>query len=133
MPAERTQFNYKDISASFDVNPVNMDLIALKNANAVARSLRNLILTNKGERPFNPELGSNVNAYLFESANNVTAAVIEESIRNTIINFEERVDLLDVIVETNEDFTAYNVTINYELEGVDAPEQELSFALQSNR
>jgi hypothetical protein len=57
VPAERISKGFKDISAVFEVNPLNDDLIVLKNANAIARSIRNLIFTNRGDKPFNPFLG----------------------------------------------------------------------------
>ena len=60
MSAERIISDFRDISMTFQINPVNNDLIALKNENAIARALRNLVLTNLGERPFQNDLGSRV-------------------------------------------------------------------------
>ena len=77
MPVQGISKSFKDISATFSINPMNGDLIALKNANAIARSVRNLVLTKPGERPFNPALGSNVHNLLFEPVDRITAAAIK--------------------------------------------------------
>ena len=133
MPVQRSPFTFKDISGSFESNPISGDLIALKNNNAIARSIRNLILTNRGERPFQPNLGSDVNSYLFMDVNNVNAAVIEESIASCINRYEPRVKLLEINVTAEEENNAYYVDLVYQVSGVDEPTTELSFALQSNR
>ena len=76
MPVQRVSKSFKDISATFQINPLNRDLIQLKNANAIARSIRNLILTVPGERPFNPIFGSGVPNLLFETMDKLTASTI---------------------------------------------------------
>jgi len=133
MPVERISQGFKDISAAFQVNPINSDLIALKNENAIARSIRNLILTITGERPFQPSLGSNVSNLLFENLDYLTASSIKSQIENTINNFEPRVRLKKVNVKANENEHAFDVSINYFIVGIDVPQQELTFALQSTR
>ncbi len=134
MPVERISRGFKDISSSFKVNPLSEDLIAIKNETAIARSVRNLILTQQGERFFNPILGSQVNGLLFENINGLTASDIEDQIRITIENFEPRVELTDVIVAPDHSNDCeFNVTIEYEIVGIDVLPQELSFALQSTR
>jgi len=131
MPIERISKGFKDISASFKVNPLNDDLIHIKNETAIARSIRNLILTNMGERPFSPILGCNITGLLFENPNSMTASAIETQIETTIRNYEPRVKLKDVKVKSNDD--EYNVNIDYFIIGIDAIKQQLSFALQSTR
>ena len=133
MPVERISKEFKDISASFQVNPLNDDLIAIKNENAIARSIRNLILTQQGERPFNPALGSRVNGLLFENIDKITATVVRDEIVNTIENFEPRVELIEVLVAPNYDEGGMDVTIQYYIVGMDVPGQELTFALQPTR
>jgi phage baseplate assembly protein W len=133
MPAERVSKSFKDISASFQVNPLTYDIIALKNENAIARSVRNLVLTEKGERFFNNLLGSGVNRLLFESIDDITASSIKDEISNTIQNYEPRVDLIGVDVSPNYDNLEFNVTIRYTIVGIDAQPQQLSFALQPTR
>ena len=133
MPVERISKGFRDISATFQINPINDDLIALKNENAIARSVRNLILTSPGDKPFQPEVGSRVNEMLFESMDKITANAIRSEIRNTLNNFEPRISLKEVIVEPDYDNNEYNVTINYIIVGIDADQQQLSFALVSTR
>ena len=133
MPLERVSQSFKDISSSFKVNPLNEDLIAIKNETAIARSLRNLIMTVPGERFFNPILGSQVSGLLFENIDLLTAAAIKDEIEITIANFEPRVELTDVKVKPNYDNSEFNVTIFYDIIGIDVQPQQLEFALQPTR
>jgi phage baseplate assembly protein W len=133
MPLERVSKGFKDLSMSFQVNPLNYDLIALKNESAIARSIRNLVLTYPGERFFNENLGSRVSRSLFENLDEISASVIKDEIENTINNYEPRVNLIDVVVEPNYDNAEFNVTINYRIVGIDVLPQQLSFALQPTR
>ena len=96
MPVQRVSQGFKDISATFQVNPINYDLIALRNENAIARSVRNLVLTLPGERPFAPVLGSNVSNLLFENFDELTASAIKSEIRTTLDNYEPRIELNSV-------------------------------------
>ena len=133
MPVERVSQTFKDISSSFEVNPLNEDLIAIKNETAIARSLRNLIMTQPGERFFNPILGSEVTGLLFENIDELTASEISDQIKITVENFEPRVILTDVEVSPNYDNGEFNVTINYDIVGIDLLPQQLQFALQPTR
>ena len=133
MPVQRISRSFKDISMSFKVNPLNDDLIAIKNQTAIARSLRNLVLTAPGERFFNNNLGSRVNQLLFENMDDLTAASIKSEIENTINNYEPRVKLLKTRVSPNPDSYEFDVIITYEIVGIEAQAQQLSFALQPAR
>ena len=132
MPIERVSKGFKDISATFQVNPMNDDLIALKNNNAIARSIRNLILTVPGEKPFNQSIGSRVNELLFENMDLITATQIKSEIEYTINNFEPRVKLEKVVVTPNFDNNAFDCQITYEIIGI-SEIQEISFVLVSTR
>ena len=118
---------------SFEVNPLTDDLIAIKNQTAIARSLRNLVLTTPGERFFNNELGSQVNNLLFNNVDDVTAVSIRSEIINVIENYEPRVELVKVGVDANIDAYNMDVTITYNIIGIDIPTQELSFVLIPTR
>ena len=133
MPVQRISKTFRDISMSFKVNPLNDDLIAIKNQTAIARSLRNLVLTAPGERFFNENLGSNVNNLLFENMDDVTASSIKDEIQNTINNYEPRVKLLKTQVSPNFETLEFDVVIRYEIIGVEAQPQQLSFALEPAR
>ena len=133
MPVQRASKAFKDISMSFKVSPLTFDLIANKNETAIARSIRNLILTAPGERPFNPELGSQVSRLLFNPMDDITTDSLREQISNTINNFEPRVNLRQVIVQPNFDNGEYDISIRYDIVGIEASTQQLSFALQQTR
>ena len=133
MPLERVSQGFKDISMTFQSNPLNEDLIALKNANAIARSVRNIVMTVPGEKFFNPSFGSRITESLFENIDDVTATIIIDEIRESIDNFEPRVELLDVQAFPDYDNNGFDVTIIYEIIGIEIPAQELQFVLQSSR
>jgi|TARA_B100001094_G_C17645585_1_gene537152 phage baseplate assembly protein W len=133
MPIERISRGFKDLSMSFQVNPINSDLIATKNETAIARSVRNLVITRPGERFFNPNLGSKVYETLFDNMDEISASIIQDEIRDTIDNYEPRVELIEVIVDPDYDNNAFDVVIKYNIIGIDALPQQLAFALQPTR
>ena len=133
MPVERVSRGFKDISMTFQANPLNSDLIAIKNENAIARSVRNIVFTLPGEKFFQPNFGSQISQVLFENIDDITASVIVDEIKESIRNFEPRVELLDVQAFPNFDNNQFDVTIIYEVIGSDIPPQELQFALQPTR
>ena len=133
MPAERISKGFKDISAIFEVNPLNDDLIVLKNSNAIARSIRNLIFTNRGDKPFNPFLGSRVGEMLFDPMDQISSVSLRSEIERTINSFEPRVKLEKVRVTPDYDGNQYDIVIEYQIIGIDADTQQLSFALDLTR
>ncbi len=133
MPIERVSQGFKDISMTFQVNPLNSDLIGLKNENAIARSVRNIVFTLPGEKFFDEDFGSRISASLFENIDEISAAEIVDEIKQSLINYEPRVSLLDVQAFPNFDNNQFDVRIIYEIIGADVPAQELQFALQSTR
>jgi phage baseplate assembly protein W len=133
MPVQRQSKQFKDIQSSFQVSPLTYDLLALKNENAIARSVKNLVLTSPGERFFEPELGSRVNSLLFEPLDDIIASEVRDEIENVINRFEPRVDLQDVTVSADFDNGELNVTITYNIIGIEAQAQQLTFALQPTR
>ena len=130
---ERVSQGFKDISMTFQVNPLNSDLIGLKNENAIARSVRNIVFTLPGEKFFDEDFGSRISASLFENIDEISAAEIVDEIKQSINNYEPRVELLDVKAMPNFDNNQFDVRIVYEIIGADVPAQELQFALQSTR
>tara|TARA_Y100001937_G_C7056918_1_gene301870 strand:+ start:482 stop:883 length:402 start_codon:yes stop_codon:yes gene_type:complete len=133
MPVQRVNKPFKDISATFQSNPLNGDLIGLRNENAISRAIRNLILTVPGDRPFQPALGSDVYESLFETLDQITASNIQQQIETTIIKYEPRVRLNDVRVSPNIPNNSFDVRINYTIVGIDAAPQQISFALEQTR
>tara|TARA_B100000287_G_scaffold22719_1_gene22293 strand:+ start:48 stop:449 length:402 start_codon:yes stop_codon:yes gene_type:complete len=133
MPLERVSSGFKDVSMSFQANPLNFDLIGLKNENAIARSVRNIVFTLPGEKFFDEDFGSRISASLFENMDDISANIIGDEIRQSITTYEPRVNLLKVDVFPNFDNNAFDVIIIYEIIGADIAPQELQFALQSTR
>jgi len=133
MPAQRVSKSFKDVSMSFKFNPLSGDLITLKNENAIARAVRNIVSTTPGEKFFNPEFGSSVSEILFENVDDITAVSIQDEIKNCLGNYEPRVELIDVFVDPNFDENQFDVTITYRIIGVDLPPSQLDFALLPSR
>ena len=133
MPAQRVSKSFKDISMSFKFNPLSGDLISLSNENAIARAVRNIVLTTPGEKFFDPDFGSSVSEILFENVDDITAISIEDEIKNCLANYEPRVELIDVNVDPNFDENQFDVIISYRIIGVDIPPTQLEFALLPSR
>ena len=133
MPQQRVKRKFKDISMSFESNPLNDDLVSLSDTTAIARSIRNIVFTQPGEKFFNPDFGSRISESLFENVDEVSALAIEDEIKSSIINFEPRVNLSFVNVNPNPDDNEMNVTIEYEITGIDIPPQQLEFVLLPTR
>lgn len=118
---------------TFKRHPLTNDLIALKNEQAISRSLRNIVFTVPGEKFFDESFGSKISQSLFENVDDISASLIVDEIRQSITNYEPRVDLLDVKAEPNFDNNEFNVRIVYNIIGADVPPQDLQFVLQQTR
>ena len=133
MPLERVSQGFRDVSMSFKKNPLNDDLILLKNANAIARSIKNIVFTFPGEKPFNETFGSRVSRLLFDNFDDLTASNIKDEIETSIRRFEPRVRLRSVTTTPDFGNTAFDVQIIYDIIGADVPAQQLEFVLQPTR
>ena len=137
MAITRISRAFKDISLSFKRHPVTNDIGMLKNADAIKRSVRNLVQTIPNERFFNSTIGSDVRNLLFENVPGFidfgTASIIEKQITTTIENYEPRVDNLEVNVDPRPDQNEYEVIVIFDIVGQDFPQQEFSFILKATR
>ncbi len=133
MPLERVSQGFKDVSMSFLSNPLNDDLIALKNEQAIARSIRNIVFTFPGEKFFDESFGSDVSRSLFENIDDLSAETMRDQIEESINRFEPRVNLKKVKVLPDFDNNAYEAIVIYNIVGIDVPAQELEFVLQATR
>ena len=133
MPLERVSQGFKDISMTFQANPLNNDLIALKNENAIARSIRNIVFTLPGEKFFDSSFGSRITDSLFDNIDDITATIIVDEIRESIETNEDRVKLNNVEAFPDYENNSFDLTITYEIVGRNIPTQELQFVLQSSR
>ena len=118
---------------SFKSNPLSNDLIGLKNESAIARSVKNLVFTLKGEKFFDPEFGSKLYESLFDNIDDVTALTIKNDIEYMIKMHESRVQLLNTEVFANYDNNQFDVVLVYQIIGADTPPQQLEFVLLPSR
>lgn len=128
----RNTRTFVDLDLNFLANPATGDVSKKYDENAIKQSIKNLILTNHYERPFHPEIGSQINSLLFEPFTPLTQAMIERAIINTITNFEPRVELLGVNVIQNPDNNTLYVTITFTIVNTTTP-VTLDFTLQRTR
>jgi len=133
VPLERISKGFKDISMSFQVNPLSNDLIALKNENAIARSVRNIILTSPGEKLFDPNFGTNISDSLFELLDDISASAIKDQIQYSLETYEQRINLRNVRVEPDFENNGYDVEIVYDIIGGNIEAQQIKFILQPTR
>jgi len=133
MPLERVSQGFKDISMTFQSNPLSSDLIALRNENAIARSIRNIVFTLPGEKFFNENFGSNISRTLFENIDDISASTIADQIRQSIRNYEPRVELISVDIYPDYDNNSFDAVIVYNVIGADVLPQQLEFVLQPTR
>ena len=133
MASPRISRAFKDISFSFDPHPITKDLPVIINERAITRSVRNLVETILTERPFNPDLGSNIRKMLFENVTIPTSIEIKDQIENSILVFEPRVSNLVVDVKPFPDDNTFEVDIKYDIRGLDVGTQIFSFLLEATR
>ena len=115
MPTVVTQTikRYKDLDLNFQAHPVKKDINKHVDEYAVVNSIKNLLLTNHYERLFQPQLGSNVNKFLFDNMDVITTAVLQKEIEQTIINFEPRVSIQEIIVKPEYDNNRFSVQMAF--------------------
>ena len=123
---------YSDIDFTFTKKPVTGDVALSYDIQAVIRSIRNLLLTRNYERPFNPDLGSSLDALLFEMISPLTATVIEREIQTMVENYEPRATIDTVTVTPLTDQNAYNISLSFYIENATLP-TTVTLLLERNR
>jgi phage baseplate assembly protein W len=123
---------YSDIDFTFTRKPVTNDVALSYDEMAVIRSVRNLLLTNHYERPFQPELGSNINTLLFEPISPITSSSLQTEIENMITNYEPRALLKNVTVNARPDQNAYEVSLEFYIQNATLP-TTVTILLERNR
>jgi len=112
---------FRDFDLSFNRNPLTNDIAVKTDINAINQSLRSLLNTNYYERPFQPRIGSNIKRILFEPADSITIADLKQAIRDTISNYEPRVNLFEVVIEDQSERNSYLVRIVYNINNREEP------------
>lgn len=108
-----TARTFRDLDLNFEIHPIRKDINTFTNENAIVNSLKNLILTNHYERPFHPEIGSNVRSFLFEPIDAIIAAQLEREISETISNFEPRIKISKVKATPFADNNKYQIQLEF--------------------
>ena len=106
---------FSDFYTNFNKHPESNFLVKATNEESIKKALRNLLLTDKGERLYQPNLGGNINSLLFEDISEFTANQIKSHIADSIKYFEPRVNVLDIAVIPNESKNSYEVAILFEV------------------
>ena len=123
----RSNKAYSDLNLNFNKNPATKDVAKLKDVEAVKRAVRNLILTNRFERPFHPEIGSDVRAMLFEPMTPLTALNLQRKVAEVLNNFEPRINLQQVLARPDLDRNSYALKIMFYVIGVPEPVEVETF------
>lgn len=131
--ASRVSRGFKDISLSFIKHPVTNDILALKNEDAIKKSVVNLVRTQIGERFFEPLLGTSLEGSMFELSNEEVEVELENEIRVLIENFEPRIVISRIKAQSSPDTYELNVNIVYDIVGLAIPRQNIEFILQPAR
>jgi len=130
MPERST---FKDLSVTFKKHPVTDDLVTVKNNAAISQAIKNLLLTNRGERPFQPQIGSGIHDLLFEPLDYGTASMIKSEITATLSQFEPRIDILNIMCYINDADNGFDIELQYAIKGRDDRPVAVEFFLERTR
>ena len=133
MAVQRVSRSFKDISLSFQPHPVTGDIGVIRNERAINRSVRNIIETNFGEKPFDPDFGADIRSQLFELCDYGTASILEDQILTALQNHEPRINSIGASVEPFPDTNTLEVTVTYNIIGQEFPAQTFTFILEATR
>ena len=120
---------FKDINLSFKRHPVTNDLVTVRDEDAIKRSVKNIIFTILGEKPFLPQFGSVINEALFDLNTNLNEIRVIDEIRTSLLNYEPRIDNIDVNVTVAPDTNEMNCTVQYDIVGIPSPSQSVDVLL----
>ena len=119
--SKRSNRIYKDLNMSFTKNPATKDVARLFDVQAIKRAVKNIILTNEYERPFNPDFGCNLRGFLFENITEPLLVIIKDRVAMAIEKYEPRVSVEDVVVKNDIDKNGINIQVSFLINGVEAP------------
>ena len=125
--------SFKDINMTFKKHPITDDLVVSRDASAIKQAIVNLLLTNKGEKLFNPNYGSDIRSYLFEPLDYGTATQIIGNIKHVITKWEPRIEILNLKASPNYDSNGFDVEMVYQVIGSDQPPTDVEFFLDRTR
>tara|TARA_Y100000591_G_scaffold236316_1_gene207063 strand:- start:230 stop:622 length:393 start_codon:yes stop_codon:yes gene_type:complete len=120
---------FKDINLSFKRHPVTNDVMTIRDEDAIKRSVKNIIFTILGEKPFDPDFGSIINNSLFDLNTNLSEIRVSDEIRQSLLNFEPRIENIEINVTVVPDSNELNCVVQYDIVGLPAPTQEVDVLL----
>ena len=120
---------FKDINLSFKRHPVTNDVLTVSNEDAIKRSVKNIIFTILGEKPFEPNFGSVINQSLFDLNTSLNEIRISDEIQQSLLNYEPRIDNVEVTASIYPDSNELNCIVQYDIVGIPAPTQEVDVLL----
>jgi len=120
---------FKDINLSFKRHPVTNDVVTVRDEDAIKRSVKNIIFTILGEKPFEPNFGSVINQSLFDLSTNLNEIRISDEIQQSLLNYEPRIDNIVVTSSIYPDSNELNCVVQYDIVGIPAPTQEVDVLL----
>ena len=120
---------FKDINLSFKRHPVTNDVVTIRDEDAIKRSVRNIIFTILGEKPFEPNFGSVINESLFDLNTNLSEIRVSDEIKASLNNHEPRINNVNVTVQVSPDTNEMNATVQYDITGIPAPTQTVDVLL----
>jgi phage baseplate assembly protein W len=113
---------WRDLDLSLTLHPIRKDIVPLKDDNAIKNSVKNLLITNFYERPFNQDIGANLRALLFEPADSITRIALRDNIRRVIRKYEPRVAIKGIDINYHDDSNSYNITVVFKIKEFDTDE-----------
>ena len=120
---------FKDINLSFKRHPVTNDVITVSDEDAIKRSVKNIIFTILGEKPFEPNFGSVISQSLLDLNTNLNEIRISDEIQQSLLNYEPRIDNIVATTTIYPDSNELNCTVQYDIVGIPAPTQEVDVLL----
>ena len=120
---------FKDINLSFKRHPVTNDVLTISDEDAIKKSVKNIVFTILGEKPFQPNFGSVINDSLFELNTSLNEVRVSDEIKQSLLNYEPRIDSVEVTTTIYPDSNELNCTVQYDIIGIPAPTQEVDVLL----
>ena len=124
-----TSRTFKDINLSFKRHPVTNDVLTISDEDAIKKSVKNIVFTILGEKPFQPNFGSVINNSLFELSTSLSEVRVSDEIKQSLLNYEPRIDSVEVTTTIYPDSNELNCTVQYDIIGIPAPTQEVDVLL----
>ena len=128
-----SNLSFRDVNITFKKHPVTDDVVVSKDNAAIKQAIVNLILTNKGERLFNPDYGSDIRSYLFEPLDYAIAGIIKKNMQLSLAKYEPRIRVTSIACVHNFEDNGLDVELTYEIRGTDVPPVQIEFFLSRTR